>query len=524
MTKAICYTRVSTKGQKEEGTSLETQLEACLKFAHEHNYEVPTGLIFPEDWSGATLDRPNLEEVRNQVRSRAVQALIVYSTDRLARNPIHLAIVAEECEKHKVRLSFVTEPLDASPEGQLIMYVKGYAAQIEREKIADRTIRGKRMRAKQGRIPAGSGIGLYGYDYIRGKENGQGVRKVNEEHAAVVKMIFRWLVEDKMTLYSICVKLTEMSILSPKGTNRWGLSTVARLVRNSAYTGKTYAFKHLSVEPKNPKNVNKRYSKVSRKVRPPEEWIEIPGATPAIISEDTFRLAQEQLRRNFERAKRNQKNEYLLSGHIRCGLCARRYNGHRNGVGRSAYLQYRCAGKHRTESIIPCPSKAVRASEVETLVWNEVKKVLAHPDLVLFELQTRQREAGNREGVEKQLTLLGKRINGVDGAIQRLVTLYRYNEIDDEYILKENKKLKEEKQRLLQEKEQLRKRLEVCAVTDFQIETIKQYCDGIAQNIEQFTYEEKRLALEALDIKVIVKPESIDVQGTIPAITSTQSR
>lgn len=523
--KAAIYCRVSTKEQKEHGSSLETQAEACQDFAKRNNCEVSKELLFDEDWTGATLDRPKLEAVRTLIRRNEIDAVIAYSTDRLARNPIHLAIIAEECEKHKIKLSFVTEPLDTSPEGQLMMYVKGYAAQIEREKIADRTLRGKRMRAKEGRIPAGSGIGLYGYSYIPGEKSGQGIRRINDEQAAIVKMIFRWLVEDRMTLYSICVKLTEMRIPSPKGTTRWGLSTVARLVRNPAYTGKTFAFKYLSVESKNPQNVNKRYLKVSRKVRSPEEWIEIPEATPPIISEETFRLAQEQLRRNFERAKRNQKNEYLLSGHIRCGLCGRRYNGHRNGVGRSAYLQYRCAGKHRTESIIPCPSQAVRANEVESLVWEEVKKVLTHPDLVLFELQRRQDEAGNREGTEKQLTLLTKRINNVDRAMQRLVTLYRYNEIDDEYILKETKKLKEEKQRLLQEKEQLHKRLEVRAVADFQIEAIKQYCDRVAQNIERFTFEEKRLALEALDIKVIVDSEGIKMQGVIPIdIVSTQSR
>ena len=66
---------------------------------------------------------------------------------------------AEECQKVGAELLFVTEPLDTSPEGQLIAYVKGYAAQLEREKIKDRAIRGQRARAEQGRLPHGDGGG-----------------------------------------------------------------------------------------------------------------------------------------------------------------------------------------------------------------------------------------------------------------------------------------------------------------------------------------------------------------------------
>lgn len=169
---AVIYCRVSTKAQAEEGTSLESQIEACLKLARERGFDVVPESVFREDWPGDRLDRPCLERVRESVKKQETQAVIVYSSDRLARNPIHLAILAEECQRHDVQLLFVTEPLDNSPEGMLIQYVKGYAAQIEREKIADRTVRGKRMRARGGKIPGGCGIGLYGYDYIPGKGDG----------------------------------------------------------------------------------------------------------------------------------------------------------------------------------------------------------------------------------------------------------------------------------------------------------------------------------------------------------------
>src|SRR3972149_104993 len=174
---AAAYARVSTKGQAEEGTSLASQIQSCLGQAENEGYQVPRHLRLEEDWTGTVLDRPLLNQLRELVRRGEINALFCYATDRLARNPIHLAIIAEECEKHGVSLRFVTEPLDNSPEGQLIRYVKGYAAQIEREKILDRTLRGRRARAGQGRLP-GSGVHLYGYTYIPGSGDGQGIRVV----------------------------------------------------------------------------------------------------------------------------------------------------------------------------------------------------------------------------------------------------------------------------------------------------------------------------------------------------------
>lgn len=151
---AAIYARVSTKVQAEEGTSLGSQMAASLHQAESDGYQVPQHLRLEEDWTGATLERPKLDRVREWVRRREIAALVVYSTDRLARNPVHLAIVAEECQKRGVQLLFLTEPLDYSPEGQLIAYVRGFAAQVEREKIRERTLRGKiqAIRLPGGRI------------------------------------------------------------------------------------------------------------------------------------------------------------------------------------------------------------------------------------------------------------------------------------------------------------------------------------------------------------------------------------
>ena len=99
--RAAIYCRVSTSGQAENGTSLESQRQACLNLASERGYEVPPEYVFMEDWSGADLDRPKLERARELVRGTLAQALICYSVDRLARDPIHVGIVPKSAPNER---------------------------------------------------------------------------------------------------------------------------------------------------------------------------------------------------------------------------------------------------------------------------------------------------------------------------------------------------------------------------------------------------------------------------------------
>ncbi len=65
--KAAIYCRVSTEDQEREGTSLQTQLEACLAYCEQKEYKVVRR--FTETYSGLTLDRPKLTELRGLIRA-----------------------------------------------------------------------------------------------------------------------------------------------------------------------------------------------------------------------------------------------------------------------------------------------------------------------------------------------------------------------------------------------------------------------------------------------------------------------
>src|SRR5215510_2394141 len=96
------------------------------------------------------------------IRQGGVTHLVAYAIDRLSRDPVHLGVILSEAEHHGAVVEFVSEQLDHSPEGQLIRFVRGYAALVEAEKIRERSVRGKRARLQDGKIH-NFGTELYGY-------------------------------------------------------------------------------------------------------------------------------------------------------------------------------------------------------------------------------------------------------------------------------------------------------------------------------------------------------------------------
>ena len=162
---------------------------------------------FNETYSGLSLERPELDKIRELVRNEEIDSIVCYSLDRLSRDPGHGVIITQELEKHGVKLETVTEDVDNSELGKLISYIRGYASKVEAEKIRELTMRGKKARAKDGRMPMGSGIGLYGYDYMPVSQKGGGQRVINEIEAAWVRKMFEWLVDEGLTTTAITFRL-----------------------------------------------------------------------------------------------------------------------------------------------------------------------------------------------------------------------------------------------------------------------------------------------------------------------------
>jgi site-specific DNA recombinase len=504
--KAVIYCRVSTEAQEEHGSSLESQKDACLLKASELGYEVQPEHILLETWTGASLERPLLNQLRELVRSQLVDAVICYSTDRLARNPIHIAIIAEECEKRRVSLCFVSEPLDSSAEGQLIRYVKGYAAQIEREKIRERSLRGKLKWCKEGKLATG-GVPPYGYR----RENGK--RVIFEPEAETVRKMFHWLAYEGYTLYRCAAALNSSAILKRNGS-KWINTDIHRIATTPTYKGETYAFRYQAVEPKNPKRELRRYSKTAHVIRPENEWIKIPDATPAIVDETTWALAQSQLRLNSQKSKRNRKREYLLTGRFKCGVCGHAMVGSVKKKGGKEYGFYRCIRKVNPGFYGKCASHLISQMKIEGLVRDKIMAVLSNPELIIAGI-TEQTSDVPLVIFQADEILLKSQLAQKKEEQDRYVSLYGRGTIPIDILDEKMSKVARSITEIEANIKELEKRKGLTLRSNARSDNAVAFLQNLNKKLND--PEVISLSLEALDIKVILQEDgTVRIVGLLP--------
>ncbi len=491
--KAAIYCRVSTDNQEAEGTSLGSQKEACLKKAQELGYETNEDHTILETYSGLTLDRPKLDQLRQWVKDKEVDAVVAYTLDRLSRDPVHFIILQEELERAGVALIMITEDVDSSDMGRLITYIKGFAAKLETEKIKERTMRGKRERIKSGKLPTGRGV-LYGYDYD--KERGINVANSSLD---TVRMIGSWIIEEGVFLNEACRRLMAKNILAPKGGNRWSRGTIGRIMRNPTYVGKSYAYK---TETKNRKRIACSQG----------NYVEIPNAVDsAAFTAEEWQDIQRQLDRNKEVSPRNQKLNYLLTGRVFCKQCGRKLYG----VPVHGKPYYRCSGRLRLLSDKRCTSKTVNASRLDEDIWQEVAVALKNPKTILAGLEELKGEMNQESFIEDELNQISKNLRTLDREQEQLLQ-WALKGFPEKTVIKENEKINRERTELKERVMELEKKLERVRDTRIDLGKVEEFYQTASQNLPEFSHAERKMALEVLKVKVQIDDTSATLEGVLP--------
>jgi site-specific DNA recombinase len=468
---ACIYCRVSTDVQEKEGSSLSTQQEACLRLA-------PGAQVLLETFSGLSLERPQLDDLRDQVRSHSLKTVVVYALDRLSRDPVHLLLLMDELERHGVTLKVVTETVDDSDIGKLVTHVRGLAAKLESLKIKERTTRGKRARASSGKIPCGSY--LYGYYYDGGK-NGSGHRLINEYEAGIVTRIFQNLVNG-VSCREICQNLTAEDIPTPRHSSKWGRSTVLRILHNITYTGQTFTYKTIKVKGK------------PREFRPENEWIEMPDATPPLITAELYAQAQAQLKLN--RCTGPSNDHYLLTGFVFCGKCGKRYNGTpSHGIRR-----YRCSS--HGDMTVYCRNKSFKADVLEQDVWAKLIEKLSKPEKLKREYENRTSGKIKTEKLNNEISIRQDRAKKLRENLDRMIKLYSYMEtMDLKHGAKEIDRLSRDINNLEKEISLLAGQLDAHRGIQARIDSIVSLSD-IVSDLQNADFNDKRKALKHLKVRV----------------------
>ncbi len=400
MKQVAIYARVSSEQQAEAGT-IDSQVSALRERVEQDGYPLSDEMTFIDDgYRGATLIRPALERLRDVVAMSVIDRLYVHSPDRLARKYAYQVLLVDEFQRAGVDVIFLNRELGQTPEDNLLLQMQGMIAEYEHAKILERSRRGKRHAARSGKVAVLCGA-PYGYYYVTRTEGGGEARyEIIPEEARVVRLIYRWVGVERVTIGEVCRRLEQAGERTRSGKTYWDRSVVWGMLKNPAYKGQA-AFGKTRTGAMRPRLRGQRHSSlqprrpVSTYKKPQDEWLTIP--VPAIVDEALFETVQQQLAENRQLARQRQRGaRYLLQGLLTCTQCHYAYYG--KGVSNKAakgkkrdYAYYRCIGTdaYRFGGERICDNLQVRTDTLDQLVWDEVRGLLEDGQRLQQEYQRR---------------------------------------------------------------------------------------------------------------------------------------
>ena len=490
------YARTTSVGQ-EGAASLDAQVAACVKLA-----ESLGRMIGPEDGltevaSCASLDRPQLNKMRLMAATGEFDVLFVYSPDRLSRNPVDLLMLMGEFASHGVEVHFVQGPSVSAPWAEFINAVIELYANQERCKHRERTVRGMDAVARSGRMPTGVHAQPFGYHLDPAT-----MKRVFNE---VVVRVFG-LYAEGLNISGIVAMLNEEGVKTKTG-KAWSRPGLHRMLSNTSYMGVDYYGKT--------RTVGGRRGNSKRVAAPREEWIEMSGYTPPIISKEMFQKVQERLGEAQARFRGDRARPRFLVGSVRCGSCDASMSV-RVGAGKHWY--YRCSGASRSGAQQgagsgECRARAVKADWLEDLVWSHVVAIVRDPSGVTADLElNRQERAGE----------LGQEIERLRGEVQkeeqwevRLLNLCLEGTLRLELLvarMEESSTLLADLRVRLAELDEQREREENALAA---CERVREYCLMVSAKLEELDPACKSALMARLGVKVLVVEGEVTITAEI---------
>jgi site-specific DNA recombinase len=536
--RAILYARVSTDEQARSGYSLAQQIEALREYAAREGYEVLEEIQDPGQ-SGASLERPGMDRVRDLVAEGGVSVVLAQDRDRFAREPAYHYLLRKEFEEHGTKIRALNDRGDESPEGELTGGILDQLAKYERAKIAEITRRGMMRKAREGRVVVARPA--YGFHYNEARD----ALVVCESEMAVVEKVLR-LAADGLGQHAIQTRLFREGVPSPTGKPQWDWRMIKRIVDNDAY--RPHTFEEISAllapevaatldpdkeygvqwynrqrvtertvsEPDGASPGGRRYRKTRTfKWRPKEEWIAAP--VPAHVPRSLVDLARSAMDGRSGRERKYLNRPWELRGLMGC-QCGRKMHTRTTQLKNGArYHYYHCprSGKHA----YTCKQKCLRAEKVEPTVWDFVCGMLKHPERIragMDRLIAHERE-GRRSDPEREAAVWAEkaaecaRLRGAyqDQQAAGLMTLAELGTKLEE--LENTRRMAEAEIAALAAQEERAEELERDRDTLLEV-----YAGSVPEALDQLDGDERNSVYRMLRLEITPQPDgTLDVRGIL---------
>lgn len=513
------YVRVSTNRQQQNQT-IEQQLERLqAAVAQQPEWHLAPEQIYRDDgYSGAKLNRPGLDRLRDQAGLGAFELILITAPDRLSRTYVHQVLLIEEMQQLGCQVEFLERPMDSDdPHDQLLLQIRGAVAEYERNLIADRMRRGRQAKLRSGTLLPWT-FAPYGYIMDPERPRDPSRLRIDPVKAPVVAEIFAWYTDPQhhVSLYWLAKKLSDDQIPTPRGDIRWNVATIRGILRNPAYMGTTYSGRTQPVAAQHRKSALQPIgSGQSIQPAPAAEWI--PVTVPAIINQETFELAQQRLDQNKQLARRNNhSHDYLLRGLVSCAQCRLACTGR---CVRPNYPYYVCKGRTdslRTAKDERCTARYAPAQMLDQLVWQDLCTVLADPNLIRHELQRAQAGEWLPQALQSRRQSITDALAQLERQQTRLLEVFLAEVISRDEFERKRQELNQTQQALHQQLRQLelqaQRQLNISGLASH----IQDFCRRIEPTLDQLDFAQRRQLVELLIDRVIIDDAHVEIRYVIP--------
>ena len=517
------YLRVSSQRQEREET-IETQrheLTALVSRTYGADFS-NTKTYEDNGYSGSLLSRPGLDNLRADLADPAWNTLVVYNLDRLSRDFNDMNVLVDEILTSGKQIVAVDGQVIKPGQSLLMSRVIGAVADEDKQKILRNLYAGKVARAEAGVI--NHSTAPYGYTLIpkRGSKSSPDFQQtrleINDNEAEVVRMIFRWVGEDRCSVYQVVQKLAKLGI-RPRKSKRgvWNTSTLNTMLKNETYIGKARFRSSEAVEPKRRLKIKAYYkiTKTSRRLRPKEEWmnIDVPAILEGEEGKQLFAKVQQQLKDNRRMASgRKDPNSYLFANRMRC-TCGYTRNG--SGSGRKKNIYYTCSSRKSRFPEKPCKLGGINARIADEYAWDKLSKVLTDPESLTAAALGYNDDAGTLTSISNELAHMQESISKHQQQIDRAQDAYMGGAFTVQQ-LKEKTKPLEETIRLQQKRvaELQNELVEKEPVLDQ--ETMQKVLCYAPEALKELDFASRReIVLDVID-EVTAKPGQVVLKGAVP--------
>ncbi len=502
--RAAIYARVSDRSQAEDDkTSIGEQLSDMEAYCEERGYEITAR--YQEVGRGWSKKRPEFQRMLADARDGRFDTIVCWKSDRLSRGMYPAAALMEVVEAHRIGLEAVLDAIDMKTFGLMAAIGK-----IELDNFRERASMGKRGTAKQGRIPVSQVP--YGY---RVREDG--TPEVDEERAEVVRRIFRQYVHEGMGGPAIARQLMAEGVPTGRFAARWHPTQINRILRNETYKGNWWYGKARYISTDDGTRVHEQ---------PRDSWIGVPF--PPLVDDETWEHAQLLRAQRKTRSARNTKVFHLLQHLVRCSECGmlmgpratRRQSVKYGGKTYKYELDpprryYKCYGMqaHR----LRCREKPmIRAERLEGLVWDEVKRVLQNPDLIVAGIATL--DSGEDSGAAESVARTERELAGVQLEEDRAIRLYVSGKITEGQLDHQRRFISERLERLRARLDEYRARESARTDQRLVLQQVEEWARQASDGLDDLPDDERREVLNLLlDEATIDGQNNVTLTLAIPA-------